>query len=74
MNINLWEAPIAAHLAGQIKGLFPSFLVRTDQERIQNLKKYFEQFGKVEDSVIMVDKETGLRPCFTKEMRSFLIN
>jgi RNA ligase (TIGR02306 family) len=32
-----YEAPIPAELAGQVKGLFPSFIKKTDQERCQNL-------------------------------------
>ena len=38
LGIQKWEAPIPAQLAGSIKGSFPSFLQKTDQERIQNLK------------------------------------
>ena len=36
LNIQKWEAPIPAQLRGQVKGNFPSFLKKTDQERIQN--------------------------------------
>lgn len=32
-----WEAPIPAQLAGQVRGTFPGFISKTDQERIQNL-------------------------------------
>ena len=32
-----YEPPIPAQLAGMVKGLFPSFLQKTDQERVQNL-------------------------------------
>ena len=37
LGIKKWEMPLAAHLQGQAKGTFPGFLVKTDQERIQNL-------------------------------------
>ena len=37
LGILKWEAPIPAQLAGQVKGNFPGFLRKTDQERIQNL-------------------------------------
>lgn len=37
LKIEKWEAPIPAQLAGKIKGNFPHFLQKTDQERIQNL-------------------------------------
>jgi RNA ligase (TIGR02306 family) len=41
LNIVKYEPPVPAQLAGQVKGLFPSFLKKTDEERIQNLSKEF---------------------------------
>ena len=37
LGIVKYEAPISAQLAGQIKGPFPSFIPKTDEERVQNL-------------------------------------
>jgi RNA ligase (TIGR02306 family) len=37
MNIQKWERPVPAQLAGQVKGNFPTLIPKTDQERIQNL-------------------------------------
>ena len=37
LSIIKWEAPIPAQLSGQVRGLFPSSIPKTDQERIQNL-------------------------------------
>lgn len=37
LGIKKWEMPIPAQLAGQVKGDFPSFIRKTDQERCQNL-------------------------------------
>ena len=37
LNIVKYEAPVPACLAGKARGMFPSFIPRTDQERIQNL-------------------------------------
>jgi len=37
LGIQKWEAPVPAQLAGQVRGTFPSFISKTDQERIQNL-------------------------------------
>lgn len=37
LGIQKWEKPIPACLAGQMRGNFPSFLRKTDQERVQNL-------------------------------------
>jgi RNA ligase (TIGR02306 family) len=42
LGIQLWEKPISAQMAGVIKGSFPSFIPKTDQERVQNLKKHME--------------------------------
>lgn len=42
LNIQKWEAPIPAQLAGEVRGMFPSFISKTDQERIQNLSGDFE--------------------------------
>ncbi len=37
LGIQKWEAPIPARLAGDVNGVFPNFIPKTDQERIQNL-------------------------------------
>lgn len=37
LNIQKWEAPIPAQLAGQVRGTFPSIIPKTDQERVQNI-------------------------------------
>ena len=37
LGILKYTAPIPAQLAGEIKGMFPGFIPKTDQERIQNL-------------------------------------
>lgn len=37
LSIVKYEPPIPAQLAGEVKGLFPGFIPKTDQERIQNL-------------------------------------
>ena len=37
LGIVKYEAPVPACLAGKARGMFPSFIPRTDQERIQNL-------------------------------------
>lgn len=60
LGIVKYEAPIPACLAGEVKGMFPSFIPKTDQERVQNLtvdledwktKGYtFEQTEKLDGS------------------------
>jgi RNA ligase (TIGR02306 family) len=42
LNIKKWEAPIPAQLVGEIRGGFPGFLRKTDQERVQNLVSTLE--------------------------------
>lgn len=44
LGIVKYEAPIPASLAGEIKGMFPSRIPKTDQERIQNLSVELEEW------------------------------
>ena len=44
LGIVKWELPIATQLRGQIKGGLPWFIKKTDQERIQNLTKKFDEW------------------------------
>jgi RNA ligase (TIGR02306 family) len=44
LGIIKYEPPIPADLAGKVKGLFPSFLHKTDEERIQNLASEYELY------------------------------
>jgi RNA ligase (TIGR02306 family) len=37
LGVVKYEAPIPAQLAGEVKGVFPRIIPKTDQERIQNL-------------------------------------
>lgn len=37
LGIVKYEAPIPAQLAGEVKGMFPGWIQKTDQERVQNL-------------------------------------
>jgi RNA ligase (TIGR02306 family) len=39
LGIHKWEPPIPAQLQGTMKGQFPSYIPKTDQERCQNLRK-----------------------------------
>lgn len=48
LDIRLYEPPIPAQLAGKVKGSFPGWISKTDQERIQNLPEYFEQYQDIE--------------------------
>lgn len=43
MCVLKYEPPIPASLAGKVKGGFPGFIRKTDEERIQNMTKEFEK-------------------------------
>lgn len=45
LGIVKYDPPIPAQLAGKVKGNFPSFLRKTDEERIQNLEKEYTEWG-----------------------------
>lgn len=74
LGIVKYEAPVPAELAGEVKGMFPSVIPKTDQERIQNLKTelaewltndelHWEVTEKLEGSsmtVYMRDGEVGV--------------
>jgi len=44
LGITKYEAPIPAALAGMMKGGFPSFIPKTDEERIPNLSDQYDSF------------------------------
>jgi RNA ligase (TIGR02306 family) len=44
LGIIKYEPPIPADLAGKVKGLFPSFIRKTDEERVQNLASEYELY------------------------------
>jgi len=46
LGIIKYEPPIPASLAGIAKGIFPGFIPKTDEERIQNLTNLYEEYKK----------------------------
>lgn len=46
LGVIKYEKPIPAQLAGKVKGYFPGFISKTDEERIQNLTEEYEEFKK----------------------------
>lgn len=44
LGIVKYEPPIPAELSGKVKGGFPSFLRKTDEERVQNLVKEYGEY------------------------------
>ena len=59
LMIQKWEREIPSQLAGVSRGNFPSFIRKTDQERIQNLKKEYAKWQ--EEGVVweMTEKLDG---------------
>lgn len=44
LGVQKYEKPIPTHLAGRVRGNFPSWIRKTDQERVQNLKKWLPNY------------------------------
>lgn len=44
LGIIKWEAPIPAQLAGQVRGNLPAGIIKTDQNRVQNIGKYLSEY------------------------------
>lgn len=59
LGIQKWEAPISAQLAGEVRGEFPSFIPKTDQERIQNLTTELEDWKREKLSWEVTEKMDG---------------
>lgn len=59
LNIQKFEPPIPACLSGTVKGMFPSFLRKTDQERVQNLSGEIQQWKEDELTWEITEKLDG---------------
>ena len=59
LNIKKWEKPMNAQLAGVCKGNFPSLIPKTDQERVQNLKKEIAGAIEAETAFEITEKLEG---------------
>lgn len=59
LGIVKWEAPIPLQLAGIVKSTFPSFIRKTDQERIQNLSVEFADWQINRSSWEVTEKLDG---------------
>jgi RNA ligase (TIGR02306 family) len=57
--IQKWEREMPAQLAGISRGSFPSFIRKTDQERIQNLKREYTQWQEEGVEWEMTEKLDG---------------
>ena len=59
LGVVKYEAPIPAQLAGEAKGMFPSWIQKTDQERVQNLKKEFDDWLEEKHAWEVTEKLDG---------------
>ena len=62
LNIVKWDPPMPAELAGVAKGNFPSFIPKTDEERVQNLAKNYDKMK--EQKYYMTEKLDGSSSTF----------
>ena len=59
LKIQKYEPYVPANLSGTVKGNFPEFLHKTDEERVQNISRILEQYQGLE--MYMTEKVDG---CF----------
>ena len=59
LGVVKYEPPIPAELSGIAKGLFPGFIPKTDEERIQNLSEVFETWKEEEHKFYVTEKLDG---------------
>lgn len=64
LGIVKYEPPMPAELAGKVKGNFPGFLRKTDEERIQNLVKEYETYKEYELGFYAAEKLDGSSATF----------
>jgi len=63
LGVIKYEAPVASCLAGVAKGSFPSFIPKTDEERVQNMKNLFDNFyvtEKLDGTSVTFYKKDGV--------------
>ena len=58
-GLEKWDPPIPAELAGSAKGAFPSFLRKTDEERVQNMPYVFDSDPDLDGGWIATEKIDG---------------
>lgn len=64
LGIVKYEPPIPAELAGKVKGNFPSFLRKTDEERVQNITKEYGEFLESKTQFYVTEKLDGSSATF----------
>jgi len=64
LGIVKYEPPIPAELAGTVKGMFPSFIHKTDEIRIQNFPNEYKTYTESNDDFYFTEKLDGSSATF----------
>jgi RNA ligase (TIGR02306 family) len=59
LGITKWEPPLPANLQGNVKRYFPSFIKKTDEVRIQNLKPEYQDWKNNDMGFYVTEKLDG---------------
>lgn len=59
LGIQKWEPPIPSQLQGKMKGVFPSWIKKTDQERCQNIWNDIADNGWLDELAVIETKLDG---------------
>jgi RNA ligase (TIGR02306 family) len=57
LNIHKYEPPMSTQLAGMAKGNFPSFIPKTDEERVQNLSRSLYKWASSDDYEVEISEK-----------------
>lgn len=71
LDIKHYEKPVATNLSGQVKGNFPAFLRKTDEERIQNFPEVLNELYNFENEIVITLKMDGTSSTFFKHENEF---
>ena len=64
LGVVKYEPPIPAELAGKVRGNFPGFLRKTDEERVQNLSKEYPTWVEQDLDFYVTEKLDGSSATF----------
>ena len=64
LGIVKYEPPIPAELAGKVKGMFPSFISKTDESRAQNIPDEYKTYTESNDNFYITEKLDGSSATF----------
>ena len=64
LGIIKYEPPIPAELSGKVKGMFPSFIHKTDEIRVQNIPNEYKTYIESNDNFYITEKLDGSSATF----------